>query len=203
LVLRAAPRYSLLKENAMRKLILIKHARPQQVEGVPPEHWGLSDEGREACKALAELVRPLAPAVIATSTEPKAQETARVVGEIIGVPSEAIEDLGEHDRTGVPLMATREFISLMALFFKQPSRLVLGNETADKMASRFQRAIDGVLRAHPDGNVAVASHGTVIAQFAADHGAGDPFVLWRKMGLPSLIAFSIPDYHVTETVDRV
>ena len=187
----------------MRKLILIKHARPQQVEGVPPERWGLSAEGREACRALAELVRPLGPAAIATSTEPKAEETARMLGEILGVPIESDAGLCEHDRTGVPLMATREFISLMALFFKQPSRLVLGNETADKMASRFQRAIDGVLRAHPEKTIAVVSHGTVIAQFAADHGAGDPFVLWRRMGLPSLIAFSVPDYHVTDTVDRV
>lgn len=187
----------------MRKLILIKHARPQQVEGVPPEQWGLSAEGREAAKSLAEVVRPYAPAVIATSTEPKAQETARVVGEILGIPVEPTEGLHEHDRTGVPLMQTREFISLMALFFRQPSRLVLGNETGDKMAGRFQRAIDGVLRAHPDGNVAVVSHGTVIAQFAADHGAGDPFLLWRRMGLPSLLVFSIPDYHVTQTVDGV
>jgi len=187
----------------MRKLILIKHARPQQVEGIPPEQWGLSEQGREACKSLAELVRPHAPVAIATSTEPKAAETARILGEVLGSRVEPTEDLHEHDRTGVPLMATREFISLMALFFKQPSRLVLGNETADKMAGRFQRAIDGILGSHPDGNIATVSHGTVIAQFAADHGAGDPFLLWRRMGLPSLIVFSVPDFHVTETVDRV
>lgn len=187
----------------MRKLILIKHARPQQMEGVPPERWGLSEEGREACKSLAEIVRPHAPVAIATSDEPKAEETARLVGEILGIPVQAAEGLHEHDRTGVPLMQTREFISLMALFFKQPSRLVLGNETADKMAGRFQRAIDNVLRDHPEGNVAVVSHGTVIAQLAADHGAGDPFLLWRRMGLPSLLVFSIPNYHVTQTVDRV
>jgi broad specificity phosphatase PhoE len=187
----------------MRKLILIKHARPQQVEGVPPEQWGLSAEGREACKALAETVRPHAPVAIATSSVPNAHETAQAVGEILGIPVEPTEDLHEHDRTGVPLMPTREFISLMALFFKQPSRLVLGNETADKMAGRFQRAIDNLLSSHPEGNVAVVSHGTVIAQFGADHGAGDPFHLWRRMGLPSLIAFSIPDYNVTEMADRV
>jgi len=104
----------------MRKLILIKHARPQQVEGIPPEQWGLSEQGREACKSLAELVRPHAPVAIATSKEPKAAETARILGEVLGSRVEPTEDLHEHDRTGVPLMATREFIRLMALFFKQP-----------------------------------------------------------------------------------
>jgi broad specificity phosphatase PhoE len=187
----------------MRKLILIKHARPQQVEGVSPEQWGLSPEGREACAALAEVVRPHAPATIASSTEPKAAQTAAIVGERLGIAVEPVEQLHEHNRSGVPLMATREFISLMALFFKQPGRLVLGNETADAMAGRFQWAIDAVLTSHPDGNVAIVSHGTVIAQFAADHGAGDPFALWRAMGLPSMIVFSIPDYEVIERVDRI
>ena len=187
----------------MRKLILIKHARPQQVEGVVPEQWGLSPEGRESCAALAEAVRRHEPGAIATSTEPKAAQTAGIVGERLGVAVEPVEPLHEHDRTGVPLMATREFISLMALFFKQPGRLVLGNETADAMARRIQRAIDAVLASHPVGNVAIVSHGTVIAQFAADHGAGDPFALWRAMGLPSLLVFSIPEYDVLERVDRI
>ena len=187
----------------MRKLILIKHARPQQVEGVSPEQWGLSPEGREACVPLAETARRHAPAIIASSTEPKAAQTAAIVGERLGVAVEPVEQLHEHDRAGVPLMAPREFISLMALFFKQPGRLVLGNETADAMAGRFQRAIDALLASHPDGDIAVVSHGTVIAQFAADHGAGDPFALWRAMGLPSMIVFSIPEYELIERVDRV
>ena len=187
----------------MRKLILIKHARPQQVEGVSPENWGLSPEGRESCAALAELLRPHAPATIATSTEPKAAQTAAIVGERLGVAVEPVEQLHEHDRTGVPLMATREFISLMALFFKQPARLVLGNETADAMAGRFQRAIDSILNSHAEGNVAVVSHGTAIAQFAVDHGAGDPFGLWRAMGLPSMIVFSIPGYELIQRIDRI
>ena len=187
----------------MRKLILIKHARPQQVEGVPPEQWGLSPEGRESCAVLAEAVGRHVPAVIASSTEPKAAQTAGIVSERLGVAVEPVEHLHEHDRTGVPLMATREFISLMALFFKQPGRLVLGNETADAMARRFQRAIDGLLRSHAEGNVAVVSHGTAIAQFAADHGAGDPFAMWRAMGLPSILAFSIPEYEVIERIDRI
>jgi broad specificity phosphatase PhoE len=187
----------------MRKLILIKHARPQQVEGVAPEKWGLSPEGREACGPLAEAVGRHASTIIATSTEPKAAETAAIVGERLGIAVEPVEHLHEHDRTGVPLMATREFISLIALFFKQPGRLVLGNETADAMAGRFQRAIDAVLTSYAEGNVAVVSHGTVIAQFAADHGAGDPFALWRGMGLPSMLVFSIPDYEVIERIDRI
>lgn len=187
----------------MRKLILIKHARPQQVEGTPPQQWGLSPEGREACAPLAEAVRRHAPAVVVTSTEPKAAETGAIIAGQLQIRVESAPDLHEHDRTNVPLMPTPQFISLMALFFKQPGRLVLGAETADRMAGRFQRAIDAVLRSHADGNVVVVSHGTAIAQFAADHGAGDPFALWRGMGLPSMLVFSVPDYQLLERADHI
>lgn len=187
----------------MRKLILIKHARPQVVEGVASDEWGLSDEGREACRRLTDVVRRHDPAVIIASSEPKALQTGQVLGEGLDKPVTEWAGLEEHDRGNVPMMPTSQFISMMALFFKQRDRLVLGRETADQAAQRFRGAIDAVVAAHPAGNVAVVTHGTVLALFAAKHGAGDPFVLWREMGLPSLCIFGLPDYAPLEAVKRV
>jgi broad specificity phosphatase PhoE len=187
----------------MRKLILVKHARPQVVEEIPSHDWRLSDEGRAACGPLAQVLRPLDPAVIITSDEPKAQETGQLLGEALGKPVETGIDLHEHDRSNVPMMPSRDFLSLLALFFKQRDRLVLGMETADECAERFQNAIDSIVSEHLEGNIAVVTHGTVLALFAADRGAGDAFLLYRKMGLPSLMSFSIPDYRVGETIERI
>jgi broad specificity phosphatase PhoE len=187
----------------MRKLILVKHARPQVVEAIPSHDWRLSDEGRAACGPLAEVLRPLDPGVIITSDEPKAQETGQLLGEALGKPVNTGSDLHEHDRSNVPMMPSREFLSLLALFFKQRNRLVLGMETADECAARFQNAVDSIVSEYQEDNIAVVTHGTVLALFAADHGAGDAFLLYRKMGLPSLISFSIPDHHVGETIERI
>ena len=187
----------------MRKLIVIKHAKPQRMEELPPEKWPLSDEGREACKKLTEVLRPHDPAAIVSSEEPKARETGRIVAELLGKPSATAPDLQEHDRSNVPLLESREFISMMALFFKNRRGLVLGRETAEQAASRISRAIDSVLRGYPEGNIAIVTHGTVQALFAADCGAGDPFVLWRKMGLPSFMVFSLPQHELVEMVERV
>jgi broad specificity phosphatase PhoE len=187
----------------MRKLILVKHARPQVVEAIPSRDWRLSDEGRAACGPLVEVLRPLDPAVIITSDEPKAQETGQILAEALGKPLKTGNNVHEHDRSNVPMMPSREFLSLLALFFKQRDRLVLGMETADECAERFQNAIDSIVTGHQEGNIAVVTHGTVLALFAADHGAGDAFLLYRKMGLPSLMSFSIPDYCVGETIERI
>lgn len=187
----------------MRKLILIKHAKPQVVDEVPSHEWELSEEGRQACGRLAEVVRRHDPAAIVTSQEPKAKETGRLLGQALGKPVSEFAGLREHDRSNVSLMPPREFISMMALFFKQRDRLVLGGETADQAARRFREAIDSVLAAHPAGNVAVVTHGTVLALFVAEHGSGDPFLLWREMGLPSVSVFGVPGYRPLESVRRV
>ena len=63
----------------------------------------------------------------------------------------------------MPQLRSAEFISLIELLFRRPNDLVLGKETAVAALSRFRSALDEVLAEHPEGNVAVVSHGTVIA----------------------------------------
>jgi len=186
----------------MRKLILIKHARPQVNEGLPPEQWSLSEEGRRSCGPLADALCVHDPALIVTSTEAKARETGRLIGAALRRPVAVAENLHEHDRGNVPLLPGSEFISLMALFFKDRARLVLGRETAEQALCRFGAAVDSVLQAHPQGNIAIVTHGTVLALFAAGHGAGDAFQLWRQMALPSAIVFAVPGFELIAKMDK-
>ena len=187
----------------MRKLILIKHARPQVDDRVPSHDWALSAQGRESCQPLARLVARHEPAVVVTSHEPKAAETGRIVATALGIPVREAPGLHEHDRSNVPMMDSREFISTVALFFRDHDSLVLGLETADAALARFEQALADVVAAEPEGNIAVVTHGTVLALFAAAHGAGEAFQLWRRLGLPSLMVFDLPDYRPIQSVDRV
>ena len=186
-----------------RKLILVKHASPFVMPGTPPQRWRLSDQGRESCIPLAEALRAYGPAVIVSSDEPKAQETAQLVAEHLKLASQTAEGLHEHDRSNVPHMRSGEFISHMELFFRRPRELVLGRETAEQATQRFEAGVEEVLKTHPSGNVTIVSHGTVIALFIARHGGENAFALWRKMGLPSLVALSLPGYAVEGIIDRV
>jgi len=187
----------------MRKLILIKHAAPQVTPGVPPSRWRLSERGRELCAPLAEKVAEHAPTVIISSEEIKASETAQRVGEALDVPFETAPGLHEHDRDGVPHLRSAEFISLMELAFRKPDDLVLGRETASQAEQRFAVAVETALAKHPQGNVAIVSHGTVIALFVAKRSGQKPFELWRKLGLPSVVVMSLPDWSITQMVAHV
>lgn len=188
----------------MPKLILIKHASPFVIPGTPPEKWRLSDKGKEACAPLAEAIKSLAPTVIVSSEEPKAIETAEIVANQLDVPHETAADLHEHDRSNVPHMRSGEFISYVELFFRKPHELVLGRETADKCAARFDRAVKDVLSKHPDQTIAIVGHGTVLGLFLAEHDqSADGFQWWRKLGLPSFVTLSLPDLAIEKAVERI
>jgi broad specificity phosphatase PhoE len=186
----------------MRKLILIKHAAPEVVPGVPPERWTLSDKGRAACVPLADRVGAHAPSLVVSSEEPKAMETATLIGARLGIPWETAPGLHEHDRSNVPHLRSSEFISMMELFFRKPDELVLGRETASDARRRFEAALREVVDSHPNETVAVVSHGTVIA-LLLDAPARPAFQTWRAMGLPSLAVLNLPELDVSETVDRI
>lgn len=189
--------------RVMRKLILVKHCPPEVVPEVPSEQWRLSEKGRALAGTLSDSLRDHAPAVIVSSEEPKAAETAQLVAERLNVPWHAAPGLHEHDRSNVPHMRSGEFISMMELFFRKPGERVLGRETADEARSRFKSAVDRVLSEHPDGNVAVVSHGTVIALMLEGKGQRSPFEVWRAMGLPSIAVMAVPELVLETTTDRI
>ncbi|MGH7215182.1 MAG: histidine phosphatase family protein, partial [Tepidisphaeraceae bacterium] len=129
--------------------------------------------------------------------------TGKLVSEAMGVPFEGAPGLEEHDRGNVPVMPTKEFISSIALFFKKRDELVLGKETAAVALDRITRAIDTVQQRHAERNIAVVTHGTVLALFEASHTDADPFLIWRRMGLPSFVVFETPGMTRVGGVDRV
>jgi len=186
----------------MRKLILIKHSAPEVVPGTPSEAWRLSDEGIKRCAPLAEFLEGYLPFSLVCSEETKAVETAAQVAKQLNITHETAPDLEEHDRSNVPYMPSAQFISMMELFFRKPKELVLGAETADTALARLRSAIDEIITQKGEQDVAVISHGTVIALFVA-HCTGKPgFQLWRQMGLPSLAVFSLPGFNLIQLVEK-
>jgi broad specificity phosphatase PhoE len=187
----------------MRKLILIKHSKPEIVPTIPSHQWSLSEEGRAKCALLAERIKPHDPANIVASEEPKARETGRLLADALGKPFQTADGLQEHDRREVPHMPSGEFLSWMALFFQKPDQRVIGGESANEASERFSAAVDRILKANPDGNLALVTHGTVLSLFLASHTDKSGYALFRQLGLPSFAVLELPEMKVVEMVDRV
>lgn len=187
---------------ADRHLILVKHSAPLVEPDVAPDLWKLSPEGRRRCLPLALKILVYRPARIVSSEEAKAAETARLVADELKIPVATNARLGEHDRGNVPHLRSGEFISMIELLFRRPDQLVLGRETARAIEQRFDNAIADTLADEPAQSVAVVSHGTILAAWLAPRIGRRPFELWRQLGLPSLVALSLPELALVECVDR-
>ena len=125
-----------------RKLILVKHASPEQVPSIDACEWHLSHKGRADCAPLAEMLRPAIPAALFCSVESKATETAQLIGATLGLTAKPVLGLHEHDRRNALYFHNAEdFETAIRQLFAQPDTQVYGNETAAAAATRFSRAI--------------------------------------------------------------
>ena len=188
---------------APRTLLLVKHSLPEIVPELPAREWVLSDAGRARCLPLARRIEPCRPALLISSGEPKAVETAAIVARELGVPAEVAEDLHEHDRTGLTWHSPEAFRAAVARLFERPGELVLGRETADQAHERFSCAVQRLLNAHSRESLAIVAHGTVIALLVSRACGMEPFPLWLRLGLPSFVLLSLPEMTLLVVADCV
>jgi broad specificity phosphatase PhoE len=185
------------------ELLLIKHATPAIRPNVPANQWHLSAAGREGAAKLAGVLKAHAPQALAASLEPKAAETAAIIGEFLGLPVELVPGLHEHERSRAPFGSPAEFEANVKACLARPAELVFGDETADQAHARFAAALEGLLARYPAQTLAVVAHGTVISLFVARRCGLEPFGLWRKLGLPALIVLSRPGLELRTVVGNI
>ena len=185
----------------MRKLVLVKHSLPEIDPTVAASRWHLSEVGRLRCHSLAERLADYDIGAVVSSMEPKAVETATIVGERLGLAHDIVEGLHEHERDEVGFLPRAEFEGRVADFFARQGALVLGSETGEDAYARFAKASDAVIETYPRGDLAVVTHGTVISLFVSRATGTDPLPLWKRLQLPSLVVLSLPEFHLLDLVE--
>lgn len=167
------------------RLILVKHGRPEVEAGVAPSNWKLSEEGRADLERLAVKLTSLSPTVLMSSPEPKAQESAAILGAALGLAVQIDNDLPEHRADRRAFTTQEDFEFDVARLFASPEALVMGEETGLAARERFDRA---VARAG-DAPVLVA-HGRIITLWLSHRLKLDPMTFWKRLGLGSAAVVS-------------
>ncbi len=186
-----------------RRLFLVRHSLPNLDRGALRSEWHLSDEGKRRCAPLADALSEASPQCIASSIEPKAVWTAQSIAERLGKPHRAFDGLQEHDRSNVEFLPAEDFDPAVASFFQSPDELVLGKETASQAQERFTAAAQTVIEDSPEGDVVIVSHGTVMALYVARWAGVPALPLWRQLGLPSIVALSLPEFEIVSLVESL
>ena len=180
----------------MRTLVLVRHSQPEIEPDIPAANWKLSELGRRRAESLAAGLRHYRANAVWCSREPKAKETAQIIGRVLGVPLRVQDGLEEHHRRNVPFLHSKqEFEQAVEEFFCQPSRLVLGSETANQACDRVTEAIESVLEGDSKDAI-VVTHGTVMALYLAHVANVEPVSCWRGLKTPCFVEVEIPRMHV-------
>jgi broad specificity phosphatase PhoE len=186
-----------------RLLLLIKHSLPELDRERPSREWRLNDEGRERSVLLADRLRAFAPFRLFSSDEYKAVETAAIVAAHLGIESETVSSLHEHERRRVGFLSDRQFVAGVRDLFAFPAQIVFGDETADQAYARFAGVVDHLCARHATGNLAVVGHGTVISLFVSRRAGMDGFDLWNSLDLPSIVALRLPGFRCAHLIRSV
>jgi broad specificity phosphatase PhoE len=191
-------------EFSMPNLILIRHSNSKLDPDLPPHQWGLTEEGRRRCLPLAEQLRPYAPEVIVTSKEPKAIQTGQIVAETFGgLPCHATEGLHEHRREHGPIVGADQFRERVFNLFARPDLLIFGLETAHEALDRFTGAVESVLVNHPNKNIAIVSHGTVMSLYYGQITGENAYAFWQALGLPAFYVVTLPEYRLLSVAMQI
>jgi len=183
-------------------LLLIRHSQSQPEPETPAKNWELSPEGRRRCVELASKVEAYAPGQVISSCEPKAAQTGQIIADILNIPFSTAENLHEHERDNLPFTTRDEFIASVQRLFENPNRLVMGEETASQASERFDLAVQSVLSRNP-ANIAITTHGTVISLFAARHTNVKAYSMWKRLGMPAMLVFSLPQMELVEIMENI
>jgi broad specificity phosphatase PhoE len=181
----------------MAKLILVKHALPVIAPDTPSPRWVLSDEGRERCGWLAGELEAHGVERLCCSLEPKALETAALVGVRLGLAVSPREGLQENDRTGLAFSTADELRDRIRRLFALPDERVMGREAAREALERFSSAVRAAIAEAPDRTTAIVAHGTVTTLLVMAHNPIEPFAFWERLGLPSYVVLDAADFRLT------
>jgi broad specificity phosphatase PhoE len=140
----------------------ITHPEVQVDPAVPVPDWRLSPRGLARMQQL--LLQPWLPGLgaIWCSTERKAFDGARIIGDAIGLAPRPLAALGENDRSATGYLPKTEFEVTANAFFANPAQSVRGWETAVNAQQRIVAAIASVItQSSAQRDIGVVSHGGV------------------------------------------
>lgn len=178
-----------------RTVLLVKHAQPDMDASTPPCEWVLGARGEEQSRDLARRLRPYLPISLASSLEPKAVQTARVVAAALGVHVETLDGLEELDRPALPIVPRDEHQRLNAPIFEARSVPALGRESADAALRRFNAALAQAFTLTPASQpLVVITHGTVISLFIEQQTGRNAFEVWKALECGEFITLEVADW---------
>jgi broad specificity phosphatase PhoE len=163
-------------------LYLVRHGRPRIDRAAPAHEWPLDP----AYDADVRALRPRLPrsARWFSSPEPKAFATARLLTDD---PIEIVADIREQERRTADWVD--DFEDVVRRAFASPDVPAYdGWEPLAETRRRVVRAVDAILRGHPEDDVVLVGHGTAWTLVRSQLTGQPPdLAWWSRLRMPDLV----------------
>ena len=123
--------------------------------------WSLSTPSCARAETFARAEVLLKTALIISSAERKAIETAEIIGGRLGLGFEIRPNMHENDRSATGNLPQTEFAAVADEFFANPHVSVRGWERAIDAQARIVREVEAVLARDQLGDILFVGHGGV------------------------------------------
>ncbi len=163
---------------------LVRHAH---AVWQPDEQQRLSPRGRAAAERVAEVLlsRPLA--AIYASPYPRAIQTVEPLARRLGLLVEVEPGLRERQLSIGPVP---DFEKAVRWAWEHPYEALPGGETNREALRRGLAVIAWVRAFHPNGHVALSTHGSLMAILLHHFDPSFRFEEWERMTMPDLYRLS-------------
>jgi broad specificity phosphatase PhoE len=169
----------------MRNLVLVRHAQPQRIHGVPASEWPLSAEGRTDAVSVVPLLSPYSFSQVLSSPEPKAYETARGIAAALRLEVVAHGHFAEHKRSETEFLTQETFEQSVVDLFARPNERVFGQETGMESIRRFEQGLGALAQSSSD--TVVVTHGRIMSLYI-EHVAGQSALdFWEHLTMPCAV----------------
>lgn len=162
------------------RLYLVRHAH---AEWEPDEDRPLSARGRDDAARVADRLAASGLAAIYSSPARRAVETVEALADRAGIRPVLLRDLRERE---APPQPTGGFDDFVRRSWLEPAATVAGAEPMIEAQARGLRAIRFVLSQHLGRNVAVATHGNLLALIVNALDSSRGYDLWRSLTFPDV-----------------
>jgi len=185
-----------------RIIVLIRHSNTQPDPNSVSKNWTLTEDGEANALKLSSRLTEYNITKIYASEEPKACATGEIIGHELGLSYEIAEGLHETRRETAPFYDSKDdFIQAVKVAMDSPDEILYGEEAFADALKRFETSLNTLIFNHPQENLAIVSHGTVMSLFISKILGMNTYSVWQCLGMPAYIAFKLPDWQLVEWVN--
>jgi 2,3-bisphosphoglycerate-dependent phosphoglycerate mutase len=165
---------------------MVRHADSPFVFG-NERHRGLSDEGLEDARRVAEILAEVPIDYIASSSYARAVQTVKYLAEAKGLPINEYEELAERAIKGLDYKAPWETLeAAIEQSFSDKDYALIGGESTRKAQQRAIPVIEKLLQEYEGKTSVVGTHGNIMTIILNYYDESYGYDFWKSTSKPDI-----------------